>query len=87
VLWAVVTRKRPHEAIEILTRCPATSTDPAIPLEEKMKYEVLPKPMYSSRVVIDGCRPYEHKKDWFPITGVSPELRAKVRAKYPQFFE
>ena len=87
VMWAVVTRKRPHEAIEILTRCPATSTDPAIPLEEKMKYDVLPKPMYSSRVVIDGCRPYEGKKDWYPITRVSPELRAKLMARYPDFIK
>ena len=87
VLWAVVTRKRPHESIDILTRCPATSTDPAIPLEEKMKYDILPKPMYSSRVVIDGCRPYEHKKDWYPIARVSPELRAEVMAKHPNFFK
>ena len=87
VLWAVVTRRRPHEAIQILMNCPATSTDPAIPVEEKLKYEVLPKPMYSSRVVIDGCRPYEHKKDWYPITSVSPELRAKVKTKHPDFFK
>jgi 4-hydroxy-3-polyprenylbenzoate decarboxylase len=86
-LWAVVTRRRPHEAIEILTRCPATSTDPAIPLEEKLKYEILPKPMYSSRVVIDGCRPYEHKKDWYPIATVSPELRASLTKRFPDFFK
>ena len=52
-----------------------------------MKYEVLPKPMYSSRVVIDGCRPYEGKKDWYPIARVSPELRAKLTARHPDFFE
>jgi 4-hydroxy-3-polyprenylbenzoate decarboxylase len=87
VLWAVVTRQRPHEAIEILTRCPATSTDPAIPMEEKLKYEVLPKPMYSSRVVIDGCRPYEHRKDWYPIARVEPELAAKLKVKHADFFK
>jgi 4-hydroxy-3-polyprenylbenzoate decarboxylase len=87
VLWAVTTRRRPHEAIQILTDCPATSTDPAIPLEEKLKYEVLPKPMYSSRVVIDGTRPYQHKKDWYPIARVSPELTAKLTAKFPEVFK
>lgn len=86
VMWAVVTRRRPHEAIEIMSRCPATSTDPAIPLEEKLKYETLPKPMYSSRVVIDACRPLEHKKDWYPIARVSPELSEDLRSKYPDFF-
>ncbi len=86
VLWAVVTRRRPHEAIQILMNCPATSTDPAIPVEEKLKYNVLPKPMYSSRVVIDGCRPFEHKKDWYPITGVSAELKEKLLRERAEFF-
>jgi 4-hydroxy-3-polyprenylbenzoate decarboxylase len=86
VMWAVCTRRRPHEAIEIMTRCPATSTDPAIPVEEKLKYEFLPKPMYSSRAVIDACRPLEGKSGWYPIARVSSELATKLRASYPDFF-
>ena len=82
-MWAVVTRGRPHEAIHILPRCSATSTDPAIPVEEKRKYDVLPKPLYSSRVIIDGCRPYEGKPDWYPVARVSPELRSTLMEKFP----
>ena len=80
VMWAVVTRGLPREAIQILDRCPASSTDPAIPVAEKKKYEVLPKPLYSSRVVINGCRPFEDKQDWYPIARVTPELRSRLIA-------
>jgi len=83
VMWAVVTRRRPHEAISILERCPASSTDPAIPLAEKLKYEVLPKPVYSSRIVIDACRAYEDKPNWYPIAKVSEALRARLLMKFP----
>jgi hypothetical protein len=33
-------------------------------------------------VVIDGCRPLEWKKDWYPIARISPELRAKLGKKW-----
>jgi 4-hydroxy-3-polyprenylbenzoate decarboxylase len=82
VLWAVVTRNRPREAINIIDRCHATSTDPAIPLEEKLKYKITPKPLHSSRAVIDGCRGFEWKADWYPIARVSPELRTKIIEKW-----
>jgi UbiD family decarboxylase len=78
VIWALTTRGKPHEAIEILHHCRSTSADPTIPLEEKLKYNVTPKPLHTSRVVIDACRPLEWKKDWYPINRISPELREKV---------
>lgn len=87
VLWAMCTRRRPHEAIEIMTRCPATSTDPAIPMEEKLKYDILPKPMYSSRAVIDACRPLEGKQGWYPIARVPADLATKLRANFSDFFK
>lgn len=87
VMWAVVTRGRPREAIHIIDRCPASSSDPAIPLAEKKQYEVLPKPLYSSRVVIDGCRPFESKPEWYPMVRVSPELRSKLIRKFPGIIE
>jgi 4-hydroxy-3-polyprenylbenzoate decarboxylase len=41
---------------------------------------------YNSRMVIDACRPYE-RLDTFPkVCESSPELAAKVRAKYPELY-
>jgi UbiD family decarboxylase len=87
VMWAVVTRGQPHNAIHIIPRCHATSTDPAIPLEEKRKFKVAPKPLYSSRVVIDACQGYEHKADWYPISGSKPEVREQILKKWRPVLE
>ncbi len=82
VVWAITTRGLPDQSIQILPRCRSSSADPAIPLEEKKKYQVAPKPLTAARVVIDACRPLEWKKDWYPIARISPELRAKLREKW-----
>ncbi len=82
VLWAIATRGRPHESIQLLYDCRSTSADPTIPLEEKLKYKVPPKPLYNSRVLIDACRRMEKKEDWYPIAAMSPELKAKITGKW-----
>ncbi|MBI4284988.1 MAG: UbiD family decarboxylase [Chloroflexi bacterium] len=83
VIWAMLTRAMPsRDTINIVERCRGTNSDPAIPLETKRKYLVPPKPLYSSRVIIDTCRGLEHKADWYPIARVSPELRAKILSKW-----
>ena len=82
VIWAMMTRGKPHEAIEILHRCRSNSSDSTISMEEKRKYKVPPKPLYNSRVVIDACRPLEWKNEWYPIVKASPELRDKTSKKW-----
>jgi 4-hydroxy-3-polyprenylbenzoate decarboxylase len=37
---------------------------------------------YSSRGLIDACRPFERLKDFPPVAGATPELRARVAAKF-----
>lgn len=78
VIWAISTRSKPDQSIEIIRRCRSSSSDPTIPLEEKKKYKVAPKPLHNSRAIIDACRPLEWKEDWYPIARLSPELRAKI---------
>ncbi len=82
VIWAMSTRGKPHESIEILHHCRANSSDPTITPEEKEKYKVTPKPLHNSRVVIDACRPLEWKKDWYPTAQMSSELRDKILSKW-----
>ena len=78
VIWALCTRNRPHEAIQILNHCRSNGADPTISMDEKRKYKVTPKPLHNSRIVIDACRPLEWKKDWYPMARLSQELRKKI---------
>ena len=43
---------------------------------------------FNNRILIDACIPYDMKlKGTFPaVVDVSAELRAKLRAKFPQLF-
>jgi 4-hydroxy-3-polyprenylbenzoate decarboxylase len=82
VIWAVCTRGKPHEAIQILNHCRSNSADTTISMDEKRQYQVTPKPLHNSRTVIDGCRPLEWKKDWYPMARLSRELREKIFGKY-----
>lgn len=83
VIWAIMTRApADHAHIHILERCTGRSSDPTIPLAEKMKYPVPPKPLHNTRVVINACRDLEHKPDWLPMAMVSPGLRTKTLDKW-----
>jgi UbiD family decarboxylase len=82
VLWAVVTRAPAEESIQILKHCRGIAADPAIPLAEKLKYRSEPKPLYGSQVVVNGCQPFEHKADWYPVVRISAELRDRVLKKW-----
>lgn len=82
VIWAMITRALPDQSIQILPRCRSGSADPAISLDEKKKYQVVPKPLHAARVVIDACRPLEWKKDWYPIARVTPQLRSEILEKW-----
>ena len=73
VLWAVASRSEPAESIEIIRRCWSGPLDPRIPVVKKG---------FNSRAIIDACRPYEWKDEFFPVVESSPELRAATLEKW-----
>ena len=82
ITWALSTRTQPERSVQILPYCSSGSDDPAIPQAEKMKYRVPPKPLYSSRILIDACQPFEHKTEWYPAARISTDLRAEILKKW-----
>ncbi len=83
VMWAVTTRADPERAIEILRYCRSASSDPAVSIVEKRKTRIL----FNSRAIIDACRPYEWKEEYYPIAQLSPELRASLLTKWDHIFK
>jgi len=82
VMWAVSTRSDPERSIEILKHCRSSSSDPAVSIMEKRKTKIL----YNSRAIIDACRPYEWKEEYYPIAQLSPELRSDILKKWHHIF-
>ncbi len=83
VMWAIATRTDPEHSIQILPHCGSNSADPSIPLAVKRTG----KPLFSSRAVIDACRPWEHKAEWYPIARISAEFRSKLLKKWDSLFK
>jgi 4-hydroxy-3-polyprenylbenzoate decarboxylase len=78
VLWAMVSRVDPREDVEILRRMQASPLDP-------VSYPPGVQ-AFNARMVVDACRPWD-RLDAFPrVAQASPELRAKVRARFPELF-
>ena len=73
VLWAIASRSEPAESIDVIHRCWSGPLDPRIPVGKKGM---------NSRAIIDACRPYEWKDDFFPVVESSPELRAATLEKW-----
>ena len=82
VIWAMCTRGKPHEAIQVLKHCRSTSADTTISMEEKLRYKTTPKPLHNSRVLIDACRPLEWKPDWYPLSQLSSKIHAQIIEKF-----
>ena len=72
VIWAVCTRSDPKRSIEIVERCWTDELDPAVPKDE----------LYSSRALIDGCKPFERLDGFPPEVRPSEELLKAVSEKY-----
>ena len=72
VLWAMCTRCDPAEDIDIVRKMWSGPLDPRIPRGIT----------WNSRAVIDACRPFEMLADFPPVARATPELRAKVEAKF-----
>jgi 4-hydroxy-3-polyprenylbenzoate decarboxylase len=73
VLWAMCTRFDPVTDIDIIQKAWSSGRDPMF----------LPG-NFNNRILIDACIPYDRKlKGKFPtVVAVSPELRAKLKAKW-----
>jgi UbiD family decarboxylase len=87
VMWAVATRADPERSIQILPHCGTSSTDITVSPEEKRKWKVTPKPLYSSRAVIDACQPFEWKDEWYPVARISSDLRSQLLKKWEWLFK
>jgi len=81
VLWAMVTRSRLDRSIQILPFTHTNNVNTAIPPSEKRSTDKA-VPMTAARVVIDACRDFSWKEDWYPIARMSPELRTKTMDKW-----
>ena len=77
VLWALCTRVDPVKDLDIVRRCWSGPLDPIIPRSDKG---------FSSRAIIDACRPYEWMKDFPYVSGASRELKEQVQKKYGKYF-
>ena len=87
VIWAMATRSDPERSIDIVRRCRTTSADPAISPQEKRKIKSAPKAFYASRAVIDACRPYDWKDEFYPVAQASHELRLRLLEKWGHIFK
>ncbi|MET0499916.1 MAG: UbiD family decarboxylase, partial [Candidatus Binatia bacterium] len=73
VLWAMCSRADPVDATEILRRCWSGPLDPIIPKERKG---------FSSRMIIDACRPFEWIKDFPPAAEIEADYQKRLMAKW-----
>jgi 3-polyprenyl-4-hydroxybenzoate decarboxylase len=80
LFWAITTRADPKRDYTFLDHCWGGSSDPL-----KLLYPQ--GTMYSSRVIIDACRPFEHRTTFPPVAASSPELLRRVRNKWGHLFD
>ncbi|MGZ8495780.1 MAG: UbiD family decarboxylase domain-containing protein, partial [Candidatus Binatia bacterium] len=73
VLWAMCSRADPVDSADIIRRCWSGPLDPIIPKERKG---------FSSRMIIDACRPFEWRDKFPPAAHISPERQQAVIAKW-----
>jgi UbiD family decarboxylase len=77
VIWAMGTRCDPKTRTTVLEHCWSSRLDTLV-----TDY----KRLYNTRMVIDACRPYEELDSFPRVCQSSPELAARVRAKYPDLY-
>lgn len=74
VLWSMCTRSDPEKDIEIIRKSWSGPLDPIVPPSGKKQF--------SSRAIIDACRPYDWIEDFPPVAESSPEVRQKADEKW-----
>ena len=75
VMWAMCTRCDPKEDIDIVRKMWAGPLDPMATANT------------SSRALVDACRPFGRLADFPKVTEASPELRARVAAKFSDILD
>ncbi len=74
VMWAVATRTDPDLDIDIIKRGTGSKADPmAVAYQHKG---------FTSKAVIDACRPFDHLSEFPPVAEASRELQDKTREKW-----
>lgn len=75
VMWAVATRTDPEVDIDLIKRGMGSRSDP-------MSIAYRSTAPFTSKAVIDACRPYEHLGGFPAVVEASKELQEKVKAKW-----
>ena len=75
VVWAISTRSDPAESIDLLRQMPSSTMDPRVRKG---------RTPFSSRAVIDACRPFEWASEFPKVVEVSEALRERVSSKWPE---
>ncbi|WP_137918615.1 UbiD family decarboxylase [Hydrogenophaga sp. 2FB] len=75
VMWAVATRTDPDLDIDIIKRGMGSKNDP-------MSIAYTSKAPFTSKAIIDACRPYDFIKEFPAVAEASKELQETVRAKW-----
>ena len=75
VMWAVATRTDPEVDIDIIRRGMGSKNDP---MSIAYRYAA----PFSSKAIIDACRPFEHLREFPAVAEASKELQEKVKAKW-----
>jgi UbiD family decarboxylase len=79
VMWAVATRSDPATSIDIIQRGMGSKNDPM--------YVAYPyNAAFSSKAIIDACRPYDHLDEFPPVAEASKDLQERVRSKWKDLF-
>lgn len=81
VLWAMWTRSDPEDSFDVVRNCWSSPLDPRIPPHKRAARDFT-----SSRVIIDATRPFHWRDTYPPVSGASPELRARLRDKWAHLF-
>jgi UbiD family decarboxylase len=79
VMWAVATRTDPEVDIDIIKRGMGSKNDP---MSIAYRYSA----PFSSKAIIDACRPFEHLRDFPAVAEASKELQEKVQEKWKDLF-
>ena len=75
VMWAVATRTDPAIDIDIIQRGMGSKNDPMF-----VAYPYAAP--FSSKAIVDACRPYEHLEEFPAVAEASRELQEQVRRKW-----
>jgi 4-hydroxy-3-polyprenylbenzoate decarboxylase len=77
VIWAMSTRSNPEKDVDILRQTWSGPLDPLISPEDKKRREY-----FSSKAIIDACRPFPWRSEFPEVCESSPELKEQTLSKW-----